>query len=259
MDCEKEPKITIITIVRNGESTIEETIKSVISQNYRNLEYIVVDGKSTDGTEKIIEKYLSYIDKYICESDKGIAEAFNKGVMAATGDWIGVVNCGDYLLDGALDKIVRELITLPSECKILRCNIYIERKNGKCKITPPTKVYYKYPHKYKPRHMGCYIERNTLKKYKYDEKYRIAMDVELLYRMHRDNVIEKYTNIVVGKFVLGGVSTYHTLRMAKETVEIASENGLKGYQLKMYAVFLYVWESVNWVRKRLYKRLGYIR
>jgi glycosyltransferase involved in cell wall biosynthesis len=100
-------KLSIITISYNAENEIEDTIKSVINQTYKNIEYIIVDGNSTDGTKAIIGKYRSYITKYLSEKDKGISDAFNKGLKLATGDYIVLLNAGDVFVDNdVVSKVV---------------------------------------------------------------------------------------------------------------------------------------------------------
>lgn len=89
-------KITVITICYNSAQTIRRTLESVASQTYSNLEYIVVDGGSTDGTLAILDEFRDAIDKVICEPDSGIYDAMNKGVSMATGDWIHILNSDDY-------------------------------------------------------------------------------------------------------------------------------------------------------------------
>ena len=91
------PKISIVTVCYNSKSHIEEAIQSVLNQTYKNLEYIVIDGGSTDGTLDIIDKYKDKIDYFVSEPDKGISDAFNKGIKAATGDIIGICNADDKL------------------------------------------------------------------------------------------------------------------------------------------------------------------
>lgn len=93
---EKKLKITVITVVYNGIDYIEDTILSVINQDYSNIEYIIIDGKSDDGTMDIVEKYATKISYWVSESDNGIYDAMNKGIKVATGDWIIFMNCGDY-------------------------------------------------------------------------------------------------------------------------------------------------------------------
>ena len=101
----EQVKISIITITYNSERTVEETLKSVISQAYPKLEYIIVDGASKDKTLDVVAKYKDSIARIISEPDKGIADAFNKGIRMATGDLIGIINSDDLLLPGALRKM----------------------------------------------------------------------------------------------------------------------------------------------------------
>ena len=98
-------KITIITVVKNNKQSIERCIKSVIKQKYKNIEYIVVDGNSSDGTKQIINKYKSKIDFYVSENDLGIWDAMNKGISLSTGDIIGFLNSDDFYYENALEIV----------------------------------------------------------------------------------------------------------------------------------------------------------
>ena len=97
------PRITVITISYNSSATIEATLKSVTTQDYKNMEYVVIDGGSTDGTQSIIDRYRSHISFYVSEPDRGISDAFNKGIAHSTGDLIVCINSDDQLLPGALE------------------------------------------------------------------------------------------------------------------------------------------------------------
>ena len=99
-------KVSIITVVYNGANFIEQTIKSVISQDYNNLEYIIIDGGSTDGTQDIIKKYDDKIAFWVSEKDSGIYNAMNKGWRKASGDFIGILNADDYYLEGTITQVV---------------------------------------------------------------------------------------------------------------------------------------------------------
>jgi len=90
-------KISVITICYNAEATVEKTIESVINQTaFDNIEYVIIDGNSTDGTKKIIERYLDKISYYVSESDTGVYNAFSKGVNASTGDYVHFLNANDF-------------------------------------------------------------------------------------------------------------------------------------------------------------------
>jgi glycosyltransferase involved in cell wall biosynthesis len=96
------PLVSIITVVLNGAKYIEQTIKSILDQNYANIEYIIVDGGSTDGTLEILKRYNDKIDYWVSERDKGIYFAMNKGISFAKGELIGILNADDFYLEGAV-------------------------------------------------------------------------------------------------------------------------------------------------------------
>ena len=108
------PLITIITVVKNNEKYLEETIKSVLNQKYNNLEYIIIDGASEDGSIKIIKKYLKKIDYVISQKDKSLWDAINKGLSLATGDLIGIVNSDDTLTPSALKLLNKYYLKYPN-------------------------------------------------------------------------------------------------------------------------------------------------
>ena len=105
----KKPFFSIITVVKNGEKTIEKTIKSVANQSFNNFEHIIIDGKSSDKTLKKVYKYKKNLSLIISEKDKGIYDAFNKGMKLSTGEFICFVNCGDTLRKNSLKIIFKYL------------------------------------------------------------------------------------------------------------------------------------------------------
>lgn len=108
----KENKVSVITVVRNDKSNIRSTINSVLSQTYKNIQYIIIDGESSDGTLDVIKEYTGQVDIFISELDKGVYDAMNKGTKLATGDWICYMNSGDRFTNN-------EILT----------NIFIDKKN----------------------------------------------------------------------------------------------------------------------------------
>ena len=101
------PLVSIITVCFNSERTIEQTIKSVLNQTYKEIEYIIVDGQSTDGTLDIINKYSSQIAKIVSEPDEGLYHAMNKGISMATGDIVGIINSDDWYEPYTVEEVVK--------------------------------------------------------------------------------------------------------------------------------------------------------
>lgn len=129
---EENPLISIITIVFNGRDFLENTILSVVNQSYKNIEYIIIDGASSDGTLDIINKYNSKTSTIISEPDKGIYDAMNKGISFAHGDWINFMNSGDcFENENVLTEIFKK--KFPDEVQIIYSDYYILKRNRRKK------------------------------------------------------------------------------------------------------------------------------
>lgn len=124
------PKITVITVSFNARETITRTIESVVSQKYPDMEYIIIDGNSSDGTQAIVTQYLSKISKFISEPDTGIYNAMNKGIKLASGEFIYFLGADDYLGDDEVMTDVAEFLVKHPSCKFLYGNIEV-RSSGK--------------------------------------------------------------------------------------------------------------------------------
>lgn len=209
------PKISIITITYNSSKHLEEAILSVIKQPYQNKEYLVIDGGSTDGTLDIINKYRDQIDYFVSEPDKGISDAFNKGIKAATGDIIGICNSDDVL---AYDVLQRVADAYEPSVDIYRLNEVIKDfATGDEFLLKPTLVYSKIPYNAQPCHMGCYITKKAYNKYGgYDVAFKYCMDAELLRRFTYHGATYKYLPIVCGYFRKGGASSSSEKKMREE-------------------------------------------
>ena len=200
------PKISIITVSYNAVATIEQTILSVINQTYENIEYIIIDGGSTDGTIDIIKKYEDQISYWISEPDNGIYDAMNKGIIKTTGEWIYFLNSGDYFLDNEIinkiakvifyNKIAKETIVLGK----IRC-FYDEFFMGIVKGKSMVDAWYM------PPHQGMFIARALYKKYPYFSYLKILGDRELLIRLKQAEIKEFFqVNEVIAQYDLGGIS-----------------------------------------------------
>lgn len=204
-----KPKISVITICYNSREYIEETILSVLSQKYDSFEYIVIDGESTDGTMKVIERYSKRITKILSEPDKGISDAFNKGIKIANGDIIGIMNSGDIFKDENVLANVAE--KYEKGIDVYRGSEIVKNySTGYQYVLNPSEKYYKNPIRFHVCHMGCFICKSAYEKYGlYRDDFKYAMDMELLYRFNHCGATEKKINVVVGVFRTGGISQTH--------------------------------------------------
>ena len=225
-------KVSIITVCFNSELTIEETINSVISQTYSNIEYIIIDGKSTDNTLKIIKKFGNRVDLLISEKDDGIYHAMNKGVSEATGDVIGILNSDDLFYSNNTIKNVVKYFIADKKLKILYGNIIFFNSYTK-KVTRfwKSKKYYKnfFEHGNIPPHPSVFIKKEIYFKNKFNTNFKIAEDYEFLLRLlKKKNILSKYINETIVKMREGGISTTtkHLFFQNKEIIKCWQLNNL---------------------------------
>lgn len=168
-------KISVITISYNAATCIEDTIKSVISQQYDNFEYIIVDGNSNDGTLDIIKKYQNIIDKWISEPDSGIYNAMNKAIKMSSGDYCLFMNAGDFFIDK--DVLHRADIFLDGKFDVLTGKeIHIQNNKVVDYIIPPIVLTMNRLYNSSICHQSSFIKRDLLLKFPYDEKLRLVSD-----------------------------------------------------------------------------------
>ena len=222
----KEPKISIITVCKNSSSTIEETIKSVIKQNYSNIEFIIIDGKSNDNTPLIIEKYKEKISTYISEEDNGIYDGFNKGLKLATGDLIGFVNSDDVLTDNAIEILLNYYQKYPNVDFIFGS---VKKHWGIIHGYQPWKIFFSWGF-YTSHSTGFYIKKDVAKKLgDYNTKYKFSADYDYFYRMivkHKLKGVATKKNEVLGIFRRGGFSSkVNFFDHLSECTKIRIDNG----------------------------------
>jgi len=179
-------KISLITISYNSAKTIEKTIQSVLSQTYTDIEYIIIDGTSTDGTLEIINKYKDKITKIISEKDKGIYDAMNKGIFLATGDVVGIINSDDFYID---EFSIAKVIDYFEKNNVGACyaNLeYVDRENIDKKVRSWRAGEYdqkKLSSGWIPPHPTFFVKKQIYEKYgKFNLDFSIAADYELMLR-----------------------------------------------------------------------------
>ncbi len=238
-------KVSIITVVYNNAKTIKDAIESVLSQTYKDIEYIIVDGASRDGTVEIIESYGDRISKFITESDNGLYDAMNKGIKLASGDIVGILNSDDFYID---EFVIEKVVKVFKEKKVdslFADLVYVKPDN-----LEKTVRYYdsskfhpeKFAYGWMPAHPTFFVKRAIYEKYGlFKTDYIIAADYELLVRfLYRYRVSYHYLQEVITKMRTGGVSTNGIKSnwiLNKEIVRACAENGLKTNMLKVISKY----------------------
>ena len=205
----KRPLITIITVVLNDEANIENTILSILNQKYQNIEYIIIDGYSTDNTKEIIKKYSKKISYWQSEKDQGIYDAFNKGLEKANGDLIGFVNSGDLLTENSLEYLVDYYNRFKDADFFFGS---VKKHWGILHGYKRWKIFFTWGF-YSSHSTGFYIKREAAKIVgKYNLKYKFSADYDYFYRMIVKNKLKGIgtkKNELFGHFKRGGYSSQH--------------------------------------------------
>ena len=203
-------KISIITVSFNSVSTIEDTLKSVISQDYKNIEYIIIDGGSTDGTLDVVNQYKKSIKTIISSPDKGIYDAMNKGVELSSGDVVGILNSDDIYENNKVLTLVNDAFT--SDIDAVYGDIeYVDRLNLNKRLRLWKAGVFKsnsFKWGWMPPHPGFFIKKSNYNKFgTYQLGLGSSADYELMLRMIVKHEIKlKYIPEIITKMRMGGVS-----------------------------------------------------
>ncbi|GAA68720.1 glycosyltransferase family 2 protein [Pseudoalteromonas sp. BSi20429] len=226
-------KVSIITVCYNSAATINDTITSVLSQDYKNIEYIVIDGGSSDATLDIINKYREQISVVISEPDKGIYDAMNKGIKNATGDIVGILNSDDFY--ETKDVITEIINNFDVDTEIVFGDLIFVKPENIEKITRfyslPRFKAWKLRFGWMPPHPATFIKKSVYDKYGlYKINYKISADYEVFVRFLLVNKVNfKHINKILVRMRDGGVSTSglkSSLTLNKEIVKACEENGI---------------------------------
>jgi len=226
-------KVSIITVVYNNVETIKDAIDSVLGQTYKNIEYIVIDGASTDGTVEIVQSYGDKINKFVSEKDKGLYDAMNKGLKLTTGDIVGILNSDDFYTDNdVITRIVKEFEEKQVD-SVFADLVFVKPENldkvvryyDSSGCGPENFKYALYP-----AHPTFFAKREMYKRYGgFRTDLKIGADFDILARfLYTHKISYSYMKEVLVKMRVGGVSTsfssiwYNNI----EQLRVCKENGI---------------------------------
>lgn len=243
MENNKYPKITIITVSYNAVSTLEETILSVTNQTYSNIEYIVIDGDSSDGTVEIIKKYQSKIAYWISEPDRGIYDAMNKGIDVASGDWILFLNCGDLLYT---PSTIEQVFNQNYSVNLVYGNAVAVKDDG-------MEFLLRSDHGITDmwrgpcfRHGALFTKTSILKESKFElsEELKIAADFDFIYKCYKEGYSFQKVDIIIISFLEEGVSS-NPYTHIQDCIYILKKYGDWNVTSKLYYLKKYIRTSLR--------------
>ena len=209
-------KLSIITVNLNNKDGLQKTIDSVVSQTFKDFEWIVIDGGSTDGSKELIEQYADHFSYWVSEPDKGIYNAMNKGIKVAKGEYLQFLNSGDWLCDEtALERCFSHGFT----ADIAYGDLYFCDGESKKRCNYPNKLTLKFFYDLSLGHCASFIRRDVLEEDMYDEKLRIVSDWEFFLKQAMENKTFEFINEYVACFDRSGISSTN-LQLVKQERDI---------------------------------------
>lgn len=183
-------KMSVVTVCYNACATLEETIRSVAAQTYPNIEYVVIDGGSTDGTQDILSTCDDIIDKWVSEPDEGLYQAMNKGLKAASGDFIGFLNADDrFASSDALEAVAYTAKATEADCILADTAILSAQKPDRVKRFYSARSFrpWQFRFGHMPPHPSTYVRRDLLMKLGgFDAEFPISADFDLMLRLYKE-------------------------------------------------------------------------
>lgn len=248
-------KVSIITTCYNRVKTIRGAIESVLSQDYEDIEYIIVDGASNDGTMDVVNEYRNRIKRIISEPDRGMYEAINKGIRVAQGDIIGLMHSDDFFYDNRVVSKIVEKMNRTGADFLYGNGLFVDSLNTD-KVVRVWKGgdyrLWKVRHGWLPLHPTCYISREVMnKRGLYNETYKIAADSDLLFRyLLGGDLTVAYLDEYIVRMRMGGLSTDRAKRkhMWHEDVRMYRSHGLNPVMTKLEKM---AWKVPQFIKVKL--------
>jgi glycosyltransferase involved in cell wall biosynthesis len=236
-------KISIITVTYNSAATLEQTILSVLDQSYQNIEYVILDGGSTDETLQIIEKYKTKISKFISEKDNGLYDALNKGIDLASGDIIGFLHSDDFYIDNTIiDQYAKTFIKNHSDA-VYSDLFYVDRNN-------PNKIIRKWKsgnhkpnsflHGWMPPHPTFFVKKEVYQQFgKFNLEFKHSADYEIMLRfIHKNKIKVNYLHEFTIKMRVGGQSNVNMQNRINANNEDRKAWRVNGLTPRFYTSYL---------------------
>ncbi|SIS84428.1 glycosyltransferase family 2 protein [Belliella pelovolcani] len=241
--------ISIITVVFNGKECLEKTILSVLNQSYSNIEFIIIDGGSRDGTIDIIKKYENQLDIWLSEKDNGIYDAMNKGIRLSKGHYINFMNAGDTFID---NFVIEKFVTLCNKSDVVYGNYMLQYQSGLNKIIESGLARNLWKGS-QFNHQATFVKSSLYKKMEFDIQERIVADFKFFYSVYIQGYQFQKLDLVVAKFLAGGVSDQNRLKVKFHFWSIVNRNW-KSYLYYSYIITLTFFKVL--VKKVLGTRLS---
>ena len=250
----ESPLITVITVVLDAKLNLEKTIRSVAEQDYSKLEYIIIDGGSTDGSVEIIQQYSSIVSNWLSEKDKGIYSAMNKGVRMASGEWICFLNAGDIFVDsGIVGKVADAISLLPEQPDIVYGNILIWKPaHGfieRIAQSPQNS------HRMYFCHQSAFVQLVLLRQYPLDEQYTLSSDLKFFKQCYYNNKQHVRLDFPIVIYDTFGLSNIDRERGLRENISIIKEmdRGWVKFKFLLRLYFVIYWRKL-FVKHKFHQR-----
>lgn len=244
-----KPLLTIITVVYNGQMFLEKTVQSILNQTYDNIEYIIIDGGSTDGTINIIKKYEAHIDYWISEPDKGIYDAMNKGITAASDAYLWFINAGDLIYDN--HTVTKILKADPSDIYYGKTALINNQQQVVNTLSAPKLL------TWEKMYQGMLVSHQSIIIHKkiadfYDLRYRYVSDHDWIINSLKKTTSIRYVDIIFSRYLLDGFSQANFAGCWSDRLQIIKKHYQKRYLYVNYS--LYIKERAKRYIKKIVKK-----